>query len=469
MNTTNMKKIIEIKRKKLVVHFGFDPALYKQSECSKFVECSNQHVTSLDPIPIYDNRLLSSSNRKLLRPVEFLVFRSNNFFNFDESFRLDLLFPNLVHLISNESTICCHIVRLSREKRLRFPKIKCLDLPCLSMDVIRNSFPNLVCLRVKVFGLEYVSRFPNMGELKLKCLTLVEDKLTNPFIDLLVSSFKRLEYLKVNIMESAKIVFLNRILKELNRIKEINLFVHGSTYGISQLLNKHQHLFLNNNKFSLTINFVKVQSNLQHLEPIYNSNELEEFKGFEIKQLERDERTNLNRDEYYGKIERFTASRSQIVQLRTCSRKLRNLEVLTVCRDKVDFDLNELIELSPKTLKMVAFNFRQETSQAILDSIPDKFPYLAKITLSNLGDKSYDLKFLSKAIYLSQLYLIDISFVDVEHLIDAVRNCRFLALIHVNYDSKSSLAFDKCKPKLLNEIELKKKQNKSINYEIKFN
>lgn len=142
------RKIIEFKKKHLVVNFGVGPNQYPLQNRARLVPASSgqRKITSVDPIMVDNNRLLSEANRALLKPVESLIFYTHNLYRLSPTFHINLM-PNLKFLQTNDFEFHDSIVN-SSDNGMLLPNIEHLVLGLCPFDVLCKSFPNVVYVEV---------------------------------------------------------------------------------------------------------------------------------------------------------------------------------------------------------------------------------------------------------------------------------------------------------------------------------
>ena len=296
---------------------------------------------------------------------------------------------------------------------------------------------------------------------------------SNAFVKFLTTNCRQLEYFQTGIDKNSKIVHLNNILKGLTQVKELKLFCHGSTHGLTAVLAKHLHR-LSNPNFKLSINFVTVLRDLQNLEPIYELNENERYEETQMALVEQDGRLNFNRREFYDSVHKILLDEDhyrELVQFETHRLHLKRIDYLNVWKDRMDIDLNRFLNTVPNSISLFTLRTLDPLPQYMLDAIPTLFPRLYMFSLNNLGNSTPDLKFLRKLTYLSELKLKEFTFsyVNRDDLFNAVEHGHFLSVLNVEYLTKSPEIFlRQIKPQLMVIFERKALTNPSIKYETNF-
>lgn len=139
------KPIIKAKKKRLVVYFGVSTELLNSTRMAPS-SSRQERVRSFDPIMIDDNRLLSEMGARRLRPVETLMFYTNNYYRLSPTFSMNLL-PNLKFLYANDFDLNNYLVNAS-DVGLCLPNIKHLFLGNCPFDILCKTFPNVVHVEV---------------------------------------------------------------------------------------------------------------------------------------------------------------------------------------------------------------------------------------------------------------------------------------------------------------------------------
>lgn len=437
------------------------PETNKQPNCVKFVGQTDHKLTSLDPIQVYNNRLLSSRNRNLLEPIEMFVFYTNNHYILDPTFKLDFM-PNLMHLETNDDLFCQFLINDSREREFVCPSVKHLVLAGSFVDVLIESFPNVEYVELNDLGLKFDDEVAEdyLGA-DWSHLKVDNDEMSDAFIDFLTGC-KRLQHLEFKLPNESKEEQLERILSELVWIRELVLFVDGPMEGIERALNAHLDRFADTN-FKLTINFVIVQANLRHLEPLIEFENSKAINNATFGQIERDQRTNLDLDLFYNRIRHVRiGTNREIDQLLNHNSKLECLlavNFMDLPPSSELIDLKRVLDVLPKRMKCLVFHLpHHSVSNELLNTLPDRFPNLIKLLLETLGKRVLDLRFVSEFNYLSDLILIEISYKNHQHLITILKRCKYLSYLVIKNRWKAGKEFTKFKPQLLRQIKSKKKE-----------
>lgn len=400
---------------------------------------------------INDNRILAAANKNFLRSIKTLIFCGNDHFQPDSSFSLQLL-PDLVHLEIRDRLFCQFLIRSYLLKRFVCASVRYLVLENPAPNLLA-AFPNLLYLEAHYLcGFQQPHAFT--GSLtKLSHLILNCDKL-NRFVHFFVANCGHLQHIdtKLDTNEPFSKMSLTYLLDNFPALKELNIHFHPSPVHSHQLAKLLATDFLRNSNVKITVHgivlpiFSSYEQQLNYLNflgaPFLVRPHPNCFIDFRFLKSFADHKKNSAEKISLVNKTIESAAVLQIGCLRDADlfndlfgvRPFKKLNKLLIYDyDSADsthlttrLDTIQLMRCLPSTVRCIRLQFNYPIGQAVLDLLPICFPWLQELDLIELGGVAYKLKFLSALRYLASLRLHFILIEDVQHLLDAIMDSRYL-------------------------------------------
>ena len=346
-----------------------------------------------------------------------------------------------------------------------------------------TAFPNLIYLEVDYlndFSGRYQADFSTLS--KLNHFILNCEELSKSLTDFLIANCNLLEHLDVRLAAKWSKISLDYLLNNFHALKKLNVHLEPPPVHSHQLANLLAGDFIGNRNVKLVVHGIVLPTFDSHEHQLNYLNSLDSFLvrphrlcyiglGYLNEIVDYRKRaghfycknsSKTNRIESVDVLDiRSVPNVGLLKQLALKPfEKLNRLLIYGFTNDSRDLtarlDPIQLMRSMPRTLKFIRLQFNYPIGQAALDLLPVCFPYLQAVDLIDLGDTAYELKFLSALPYLASLRLHFILLEDVQHLLDAITNCRFLTHLFVVTSPRARSSFQK---QLRERIELKMKSN----------